>query len=75
MAHGEADDDKRMEIEEYNRAHELYVSSDFKEAIGMFQKLYKIYKKPLYEIYSQRCEHLIEIGMRDFDGVFEFTTK
>ena len=75
LVHGEADDDKRLELEEYNRAHELYVSSDFKEAIGIFQKLYKIYKKPLYEIYLQRCEHLIEIGITDFDGVFEFTTK
>ena len=75
LSEGVADEDKVLELEEYNRAHELYVGADFKEAQEIFINLYQKYKKPLYEIYQDRCEHLMENGVTQFDGVFEFTTK
>ena len=75
LSEGVASEDKVLELEEYNRAHELYVGADFKEAQEIFINLYQKYKKPLYEIYQDRCEHLMENGVTQFDGVFEFTTK
>ncbi len=75
LSEGVADEKKRLEIDEYNRGHELYVGADFKEAYEIFSKLYKDYRKPLYEIYKDRCEHLLEKGVTQFNGVFEFTTK
>jgi len=75
ISDGVADEDKLLELQEYSRAHELYVGADFKEAEEIFTNLYTKYKKPLYEIYKERCEHLIENNIIHFDGVFEFTTK
>jgi adenylate cyclase len=75
ISDGVADEDKLLELQEYGRAHELYVGADFKEAEEIFTNLYTKYKKPLYEIYKERCEHLIENNIIHFDGVFEFTTK
>jgi len=75
ISEGHIDEEKLLELEEYNRAHELYIGADFTEAQDIFTILYNNYKKPLYKIYKQRCEHLAKKDMSEFDGVFEFTTK
>ena len=75
ISQGKESEEKLLELEEYERAHQLYVGADFKEAYEMFEKLYLQYEKPLYKIYEERCEHLLQSGVTKFDGVFEFTTK
>ena len=75
ISEGATDEQKRVELENYERAHQLYVGADFSEARELFITLYQTYKKPLYKIYEDRCEQLIQSSVVDFDGVFEFTTK
>jgi len=75
ISQGEESEEKLFELEEYEKTHQLYVEADFKKAYEMFEKLYLQYKKPLYKIYKERCEHLLQSGVTEFDGVFEFTTK
>lgn len=75
LSTGIAAQEKQLELDEYNKAHDLYVNAKFEEANKIFTKLYETYKKPLYEIYTQRCEHLSNTKIENFDGVFEFTTK
>jgi adenylate cyclase len=70
-----ASTDKQIELDAYDKAHALYCESNFEEATKLFEELYKTYKKYLYQLYIQRCEHLLDINIKDFDGVFEFTTK
>lgn len=75
LSEGVADEYKLLELSEYDMARELYIKADFAESKEMFTKLYKRYKKLLYKLYEDRCEHLIESGVAEFDGIFEFTTK
>jgi adenylate cyclase len=75
LSAGTATENKQAELKRYDEAHDLYVNAKFKEAYEIFTKLYETYQKPLYEIYAQRCKHLLEIEVENFDGVFEFTTK
>ncbi|MCW8894737.1 adenylate/guanylate cyclase domain-containing protein [Sulfurimonas sp.] len=67
--------EKQLELQKYNEAYDLYTNAKFREAYETFKKLYEVYKKPLYEMYAKRCENLLDIGLKNFDGVFEFTTK
>ncbi len=72
---GEVSNAKIVELKVYNKARQLYLKADFKEALKIFEKLYDSYGKYLYDLYIQRCKHLIDIKIVNFDGVFEFTTK
>ena len=75
LSTGLASETKKIELEEYYKAHELYVKANFHKAAQLFSELSLEYGKYLYELYSTRCKHLISINMKEFDGVFEFTTK
>lgn len=72
---GDATAQKQLELEKYDEAHSLYLSAEFDKAQTLFKELYLNYEKPLYELYAQRCEHLMGADLKNFDGVFEFTTK
>ena len=72
---GLASQRKKIELKKYYRAHEFYIKADFHNAMQLFSELSIEYKKYLYQLYISRCEHLISIGTKEFDGVFEFTTK
>lgn len=72
---GNADEQKQVELDEYNMAHELYLNAEFQKAKELFEELYEKYQKHLYELYAMRCEQLIKENITEFDGVFEFTTK
>jgi len=75
LATGEANDEKLLELNEYDKAHTLYVEASFTKAHTIFEELYKKYDKFLYKLYATRCEELLEKEIENFDGVFEFTTK
>lgn len=64
-----------QEIEEYNGALADYRSSGFAQALARFKALNTKNACHLYELYIERCEHLIENPPENFDGVFTFTTK
>ncbi len=75
LTRGDASIEKRKELSMYKKTHSLYIEANFYEAKIQFTQLYDIYKKYLYQLYAQRCEHLIESNIKDFDGVFKFNTK
>jgi len=75
LSQGVASKSKTRELEKYYLAHDLYVKADFHQAIKLFHELSLEYKKYLYELYITRCEHLLSINIKEFDGVFKFTTK
>ena len=72
---GVASQAKAQEIEAYEKAHTLYVDAKFEKAREAFEILYKKYEKYLYSLYIERCRHLKEQNITNFDGVFEYTTK
>jgi adenylate cyclase len=63
------------EIEEYEKALELYHTSEFQGALEIFKDLHSRYEHKLYGMYEERCEHFVANPPEDFDGVFTFTTK
>jgi adenylate cyclase len=67
--------EKKQELLLYEQAHTLYVEAKFLEAEDCFKRLVKKYRKYLYTLYLQRCKHLQKEDVKDFNGVFEFTTK
>jgi len=75
LSAGNASQVKKIELEKYYKAHELYLKADFTQATKLFNELSLEYGKYLYELYILRCERLIRIDTKEFDGVFEFTTK
>lgn len=71
-----ADEPKPLdEIERYSLALKLYYDAKFKEALGIFEELYRGVGEKLYGMYKERCEHFVENPPENFDGVFTFTTK
>ena len=72
---GEADAQKQQELADYDKAHDLYLRAEFAKSKELFDVLHERYKKYLYELYAQRCLHLLEENVVDFDGVFDFKTK
>ena len=66
------------ELDTYHKAIELYKSSKFKEALAIFSKMNALESKSnkaIYDIYIQRCEHFIKTPPKNFNGVYEHTTK
>lgn len=72
---GEANEQKQKELEHYYEAHDFYLICEFKKSKEIFNTLYETHKKPLYELYAERCEHLLQENIVEFDGVFDFKTK
>ena len=75
LSEGEASAEQNKELDKYQLAHDLYLNSNFAKAKEIFDELYLIYNKYLYSLYAKRCEHLIKTNTKNFDGIFEFTTK
>jgi adenylate cyclase len=75
LGQGKASQTKQEELDTYHNAHEQYVNANFTIAQEQFEILHLKYAKHLYQLYSQRCEHLKSQTIKNFDGVFEFTTK
>lgn len=75
---GKAEGELKEELEHYNEAIKLYQTSKFTQALECFEILEsnenKTNKK-IYKMYIERCEHYIQTPPKDFDGVFEHTTK
>ncbi len=75
LSEGIASVEKEIELKSYNDAHKLYLEAEFDKAKTLFTQLYKKYNKFLYKLYAERCEHLLLRGVKEFDGIFEYTTK
>ncbi len=75
LSMGEASIEKQRELLLYEEAHESYVKAEFQEAKVIFDDLYKVYEKHLYQLYSERCIELMKKNIKEFNGVFEFSTK
>jgi len=75
IALGKANKEKLLELQRYEEAHSFYHEAHFTQAQIIFEELYKKYGKFLYNLYALRCEQLLKQNIKDFDGVFEFTTK
>ena len=75
LSTGDLLEEKRIEIEKYNQAHALYIQAEFEKASLLFEELYRRYEKYLYDLYAQRCERLKNKDVKNFNGVFEFTSK
>lgn len=75
LSTGKASEQKIIEINRYEKAHNLYMQAKFKEAKTAFEELFRDYQKHLYMLYKDRCEHLLNENLEVFDGVFEFKTK
>ena len=66
----------KNEQEDYERAKELYSNGDFKGAKKLFDSLNKNHSHTLYEMYSDRCSHLIhEPPPMPFNGIYTATSK
>lgn len=75
---GEVQDELKDELEDYHKAIEFYKESNFLDALELFIKLDNLENKTnknIYKIYIKRCEEFIQTPPKDFDGVYEHTTK
>ncbi|MCT7518369.1 CHASE2 domain-containing protein [Aliarcobacter cryaerophilus] len=75
---GEAKDELKNELENYHKAIDFYKESKFSGALELFKKLDNLENKTnknIYKIYIKRCEEFIQTPPKDFDGVYEHTTK
>jgi adenylate cyclase len=75
---GEAKDELKNELENYHKAIDFYKESKFSDALELFRKLDNLENKTnknIYKIYIKRCEEFIQTPPKDFDGVYEHTTK
>ncbi|MGJ0313242.1 CHASE2 domain-containing protein [Aliarcobacter cryaerophilus] len=75
---GEAKDELKNELENYHKAIDFYKESKFSDALELFRKLDNLENKTnknIYKIYIKRCEEFIQTPPKDFDCVYEHTTK
>jgi adenylate cyclase len=75
IAAGEPQGDLKNELLEYEEALNLYRTSKFAEAKAAFEALEAKKSHKLYQMYIDRCAHLMAEPPIDFDGVFTYTTK
>ena len=75
LSYGSANEEKEKELKLYMQGYNLYRSNQFTQAEIIFQELFHIYKKYLYNMYAQRSKQLSEDKISEFDGIYEFTTK
>ena len=59
----------------YQYAKRLYKEARFDEAYKLFEKAYGLDQHPLFALYMQRCMDYKKQKIRDFDGIYRFTTK
>ncbi len=75
---GTASKELEKELEEHQKAIDLYKNSDFENALELFEKLenneYKT-NQNIYKIYIARCKEFISSPPKNFNGVYEHNTK
>ncbi len=78
LGKGEAENSLKEELDLYHKAISLYKNCDFETALELFTTLENNPLKTntnIYKIYLQRCEKYIKTPPKNFDGVYEHTTK
>jgi len=62
-------------IKIYYNALRLYRLGEFKKALTIFENLYKENGDYIYKLYIDRCNFLIKNPLKDWNGVYTYTTK
>lgn len=75
ISQGRANKEKQIELNLYEKAHHFYVKGEFSEAKNAFIYLYNKYEKYLYKLYKKRSQELLDANVKEFDGVFKFSSK
>lgn len=78
LGSGEAKESLKEELDLYHKAIEFYKNSDFINALEIFESLENNENKTnknIYKIYITRCKEFIKTPPKNFDGVYEHTTK
>ncbi|MDN5125048.1 adenylate/guanylate cyclase domain-containing protein [Aliarcobacter butzleri] len=78
LGKGEAKESLKEELNLYHKAIEFYKNSDFINALEIFESLENNENKTnknIYKIYITRCKEFIKTPPKNFDGVYEHTTK
>ncbi|MDN5068569.1 CHASE2 domain-containing protein [Aliarcobacter butzleri] len=78
LGSGEAKESLKEELALYHKAIEFYKNSDFLNALEIFESLENNENKTnknIYKIYITRCKEFIKTPPKNFDGVYEHTTK
>lgn len=78
LGKGEAKESLKEELDLYHKAIEFYKNSDFINALEIFESLENNENKTnknIYKIYITRCKEFIKTLPKNFDGVYEHTTK
>ncbi|MFX4266304.1 CHASE2 domain-containing protein [Aliarcobacter butzleri] len=78
LGKGEAKESLKEELDLYHKAIEFYKNSDFLNALEIFESLENNENKTnknIYKIYITRCKEFIKTPPKNFDGVYEHTTK
>ncbi|MCT7567644.1 CHASE2 domain-containing protein [Aliarcobacter butzleri] len=78
LGSGEAKESLKEELALYHKAIEFYKNSDFINALEIFESLENNENKTnknIYKIYITRCKEFIKTPPKNFDGVYEHTTK
>ncbi|MEN8147686.1 MAG: adenylate/guanylate cyclase domain-containing protein [Campylobacterota bacterium] len=63
------------EMRRYESALSFYRAKKIEEALGAFESLQQDFASPLYELYIERCQHAIDVGVGTFDTVTTMHTK
>ncbi|MDS1314446.1 CHASE2 domain-containing protein [Aliarcobacter butzleri] len=78
LGKGESNESLKEELDLYHKAIEFYKNSDFINALEIFESLENNENKTnknIYKIYITRCKEFIKTPPKNFDGVYEHTTK
>lgn len=78
LGSGEAKESLKEELDLYHKAIEFYKNSDFINALEIIESLENNENKTnknIYKIYITRCKEFIKTPPKNFDGVYEHTTK
>ncbi|MCT7613903.1 CHASE2 domain-containing protein [Aliarcobacter butzleri] len=78
LGSGESKKSLKEELDLYHKAIEFYKNSDFINALEIFESLENNENKTnknIYKIYITRCKEFIKTPPKNFDGVYEHTTK
>lgn len=78
LGKGEAKESLKEELDLYHKAIEFYKNSDFINALEIFESLENNENKTnknIYKIYITRCKEFIKTPPKNFDRVYEHTTK
>lgn len=78
LGSSEAKESLKEELDLYHKAIEFYKNSDFINALEIFESLENNENKTnknIYKIYITRCKEFIKTPPKNFDGVYEHTTK